>query len=35
LLDRLQQRPGFNNQVFIEAMGSTQEAIFTCWQRPA
>ena len=35
LLDRIQKLPGFNNQAFIEAMGSTQEAIFTCWQRPA
>ena len=35
LLDRLQQLPGFDNSVFIEAMGSTQEAIFTCWEKPA
>jgi len=34
LLDRLQKLPGFDNPAFIEAMGSTQEAIFTCWQRP-
>lgn len=34
LLSRMQQLPGFNNQVFIEAMGSTQEAIFTCWEKP-
>jgi hypothetical protein len=35
LLTRMQQLPGFNNQVFMEALGSHQEAIFTCWQRPA
>ncbi len=35
LLDRIQKLPGFDNLAFIEAMGSTQEAIFTCWQRPA
>lgn len=33
LLARMQELPGFNNQVFMEAMGSHQEAIFTCWQR--
>ncbi|MDI1314404.1 hypothetical protein [Prosthecobacter sp.] len=35
LLDRLQKLPGFNNQAFIESMGSTQEALFLCWQKPA
>lgn len=35
LLDRLQQLPGFDNKVFIDAQGSTEEALFTCWQRPA
>jgi hypothetical protein len=35
LLARMQQLPGFNNQVFIEAMGSTQEAVFTCWEKTA
>lgn len=35
LLARMQQLPGFNNQTFIEAMASTDEAIFTCWQRSA
>ena len=35
LLARMQELPGLNNQAFMEAMGSTQEAIFTCWQRPA
>ena len=34
LLARMYELPGFNNQAFMEAMGSTQEAIFTCWQRP-
>lgn len=35
LLARMQELSGFNNQAFMDAMGSTQEAIFTCWQRPA
>jgi hypothetical protein len=35
LLARMQQLPGFNNQIFMEAMGSTQEAIFTCWEKAA
>ncbi len=34
LLDRLQKLPGFNNQAFIESMGSTQKALFLCWQKP-
>jgi hypothetical protein len=33
LLKRLQMLPGFNNQAVIEAMGSTQNRRFTCWQR--
>ncbi|WP_395733822.1 hypothetical protein [Prosthecobacter sp.] len=33
LLARLQKLPGFNNQAFIESMGSTQEALFVCWQK--
>lgn len=33
LLERLQQLPGFDNKVFMNAMGSTEEAIFTCWER--
>lgn len=35
LLARMQELPGFNNQIFMEAMGSTQEAIFTCWEKAA
>lgn len=35
LLARMQQLPGFNNQVFMEALGSHQEAIFTCWEKSA
>ena len=34
LLERLQQLPGFDNKVFMEAMGKHEEAIFTCWERP-
>lgn len=33
LLQRLQALPGFDNSAFIEAMGSTSEARFLCWQR--
>ncbi|MFH1981940.1 MAG: hypothetical protein ABIL58_08845 [Pseudomonadota bacterium] len=33
LLERLQQLPGFDNQVVIEAMGSTGNAKFVCWRR--
>lgn len=33
LLERLQKLPGFDNQVFINAMGSTQPAVFVCWKR--
>jgi hypothetical protein len=35
LLDYLQTLPAFDNQAVIQAMGSTQEAIFHCWSRPA
>lgn len=35
LLARLQQLPGFDNQAVIQAMGSTTEAKFVCWKRPA
>lgn len=31
LLKRLQDLPGFRNEVFIEAMGSTSNATFVCW----
>lgn len=33
LLDHLQTLPAFDNQAVIQAMGSTQEALFTCWKR--
>ena len=33
LLERLQQLPGFNNEEFIRAMGSTSNQKFRCWQR--
>lgn len=35
LLKRLQELPGFKNEVFIEAMGSTRVASFLCWERDA
>lgn len=35
LLARLQQLPGFNNQIVVEAMGSTGNAEFICWQSDA
>jgi hypothetical protein len=34
LLERLRRLPGFDNEAFIRAMGSTQEARFVCWRRP-
>ena len=34
LLHRLQALSGFDNGVLINAMGSTQGAIFTCWVKP-
>jgi hypothetical protein len=34
LLKRLQQLPGFDNEKFIEAMGSTSNARFLVWRRP-
>jgi hypothetical protein len=33
LLKRLQRLPGFNNETFIRAMSSTEEATFVCWRR--
>lgn len=33
LLERLQRLPGFDNEAFIRAMSSTQEATFVCWRR--
>ncbi len=35
LLARMQELPGFDNRGFMEAMGSHQEAIFTCWEKSA
>jgi hypothetical protein len=34
LLERLQALPGFDNGQVIEAMGSTSDRTFLCWQRP-
>jgi hypothetical protein len=33
LLSRLQQLPGFKNEIVVEAMGSTANAKFVCWER--
>ena len=33
LLEALQKLPDFDNEVVIEAMGSIDEAKFTCWKR--
>jgi hypothetical protein len=33
LLPRLQALQGFDNQVVVEAMGSTSDAKFVCWKR--
>lgn len=33
LLERLQQLPGFDNETFIAAMASTEEAAFKVWRR--
>jgi hypothetical protein len=33
LLKRLQGLPGFNNEAVIEAMGSTKNRRFICWQK--
>ncbi len=33
LLEKLQALPGFDNESFIRAMGSTDHARFLCWQR--
>jgi len=35
LLQRLQALPGFDNQAFIEAMTSTSDRRFLCWQKAA
>jgi hypothetical protein len=34
LLERIQELPGFNNEVFIQAMASSQNARFLCWRKP-
>lgn len=34
LLGRLQELPGFNNEAFIDACGSTATAEFLCWTAP-
>jgi hypothetical protein len=33
LLERLQRLPGFDNEAFIRAMSSTDDATFVCWRR--
>lgn len=33
LLSKLQGLPGFDNQVFIEAMSSTENRKFLCWEK--
>lgn len=33
LLEKLQKLPGFDNNVVIEAMSSTENRRFICWQR--
>jgi hypothetical protein len=33
LLERLQRLPGFDNEAFIRAMSSTEDARFVCWRR--
>jgi hypothetical protein len=35
LLGRLQSLPGFNNEAVIEAMGSTSNRKFVCWEKVA
>ena len=35
LLSKLQELPGFDNEVFIEAMSSTANNRFICWKRSA
>ena len=32
-LERLQRLPGFDNEAFIRAMSSTDDARFVCWRR--
>lgn len=35
LLAAAQKLPGFDNEEFIRAMGSTENAVFHCWRAPA
>ena len=35
LFKRLQALPGFNNEAVVEAMGATENRIWTLWQRPS
>lgn len=35
LLARLQDLPDFDNEAVVAAMGSTADARFLCWRRPA
>ncbi|MGH3439590.1 MAG: hypothetical protein ACRDRN_24430 [Sciscionella sp.] len=35
LMARLQELPGFDDKAFFEAMTSTEDSLFVCWQRPA
>jgi hypothetical protein len=35
LLARLQELPGFDNEVFLAAVGCTDDARFVCWRRDA
>jgi len=32
LMARLQELPGFDDKVFFEAMTSTEDSVFVCWQ---
>lgn len=34
VLDYAQSLPGFDNEMLIEAMGSTENQRFLCWRRP-
>ena len=33
LLEKLQTLPGFDNETYIKAMSSTENARFLCWQK--
>ena len=35
LMSRLQTLPGFDNDAFVEAMTTTADGLFVCWQRNA